>query len=42
MPPINFEDNGTYHLYFSNNTLIDSSILTFFPRLDNLKDRAGG
>lgn len=38
---VNFEDNGTYHLYFSNQLVDGGGIITFFPRLDNLKGRTG-
>lgn len=38
---VNFEDNGTYHLYFANQEADAGSILTFFPRLDHLTGRVG-
>lgn len=38
---VNFEDDGTYHLYFANQNVDAGSIMTFFPRLDNLNGRTG-
>lgn len=38
---VNFEDDGTYHLYFSNENADSGSIMTFFPRVDNLQGRVG-
>ncbi len=38
---VNFEDNGTYHLYFANQNAEAGSVITFFPRLDNLTGRTG-
>lgn len=38
---VNFEDDGTYHLYFANQNADAGSIITFFPRLDNLTGRVG-
>lgn len=28
---VNFEDENTYHLYFSNQNVDDGTIMTFFP-----------
>ena len=38
---VNFEDDNTYHLYFANPNGEPTSIMTFFPRLDNLNGRTG-
>lgn len=38
---VNFEDDGGYHLYFSNQNVDAGSIITFFPRVDNLHGRTG-
>lgn len=38
---VNFEDDGTYHLYFANQQADDGTIMTFFPRTDNLTGRIG-
>lgn len=38
---VNFEDDGTYHLYFANQQAADGSIMTFFPLTNNLKGRVG-
>ena len=38
---VNFEDNGTYHLYFANEDADDGTIMTFFPLSNNLHGRVG-
>lgn len=38
---VNFEDDGTYHLYFANQQANDGTIITFFPRMDDLTGRIG-
>lgn len=38
---VNFEDNGTYHLYFANQNVDEGIIMTFFPLTNNLKGRVG-
>ena len=39
---VNFEDENTYHLYFSNQNVDDGTIMTFFPREDDLYGKVGG
>lgn len=38
---VNFEDNGTYHLYFANEQADDGTIMTFFPLSNELHGRVG-
>lgn len=38
---VNFEDNGTYHLYFANEQADDGTIMTFFPLSNDLHGRVG-
>lgn len=38
---VNFDDPGTYHLYYGNNRAEPGSILTFFPFVDAGPGRAG-
>lgn len=38
---VNFEDNGTYHLYFANEQADDGTIMTFFPLSSDLYGRVG-
>ena len=38
---VNFDDPGTYHLYFGDETGRPGSILTFFPWPDGLRGRQG-
>ncbi len=38
---VNFEDNGTYHLYFANKDADDGTIMTFFPLSSDLYGRVG-
>lgn len=38
---VNFEDNGTYHLYFANEHADDGTIMTFFPLSSDLHGRVG-
>lgn len=38
---INFEDSGTYHLYFANQNADEGTIMTFFPLSNNLHGRVG-
>src|SRR5690554_5225797 len=38
---VNFEDENTYHLYFANQSIEKGSVITFFPREDNLQGRVG-
>jgi Glyoxalase/Bleomycin resistance protein/Dioxygenase superfamily. len=39
---VNFEDENTYHLYFSNQNVDNGTIITFFPREDDLYGEVGG
>jgi glyoxalase family protein len=38
---VNFDDPGTYHLYYGNETADPGTILTFFPFVDAAPGRAG-
>lgn len=38
---VNFEDNGTYHLYFANQHADSGTIMTFFPLTNDLYGRVG-
>lgn len=38
---VNFEDNGTDHLYFANQKVDAGSIMTFFPLAKDIKGRVG-
>ena len=38
---VNFDDEGTYHLYYGNEAGSPGSILTFFPWQDSVPGRAG-
>ena len=38
---VNFEDNGTYHLYFANKQADVGTIITFFPLEKKIKGRVG-
>jgi glyoxalase family protein len=38
---VNFDDPGTFHLYFGDRTGAPGSILTFFPFPDGMKGRTG-
>lgn len=39
---VNFENKYAYHLYFSNKNVDAGSIITFFPRVDDLYGKVGG
>lgn len=39
---VNFDDPGTYHLYFGNETADPGTIITFFPWLGARRGRRGG
>ena len=38
---MNFEDTGTYHLYFANEHADEGTIMTFFPLSSDLYGRVG-
>ncbi|MCD9055143.1 ring-cleaving dioxygenase [Staphylococcus arlettae] len=38
---VNFDDPGTYHLYFSNNSVANGTILTFFNWPNHVKGQVG-
>lgn len=38
---VNFDDEGTYHLYFANQNVDAGSIITFFPLMNDLQGRVG-
>ncbi len=38
---VNFDDPHTYHLYFSNQSVDNGTIMTFFPWTNNRKGRVG-
>lgn len=38
---VNFEDTGTYHLYFANEHADEGTIMTFFPLSSDLYGRVG-
>ncbi|MCP6756059.1 hypothetical protein NL533_31020, partial [Klebsiella pneumoniae] len=38
---VNFDDPGTFHLYFGDRIGAPGSILTFFPFPDGMKGRTG-
>lgn len=38
---VNFDDEGTYHLYFANENVEAGNIITFFPLMNDLYGRVG-